>query len=593
MAAAAAALAAAPHARAGDPIEDPIPAPIETGDITVKLILLTDGLTAPNWGTHAPGHSGRLFVTDQDGILWNVDLESGARSVFLDVSGIIVELGAFGEGTFDERGLLGVAFDPEYQETGLVYTYTSQPVDGEADFSTMPDGEEPNHQTVITEWHVANPADPDATVDPDSARELLRVDEPQFNHNAGAMNFGPDGMLYIALGDGGRADDQGIGHSEQGNGQDLTNPLGDILRIDPSGDNSANGQYGIPADNPFINTNGAVDEIYAYGFRNPFRFSFDSETGDLYVGDVGQNAIEEIDIVVSGGNYGWRVKEGTFLFDPNGDQQGFVFQDSPGDPPDMIDPIAQYDHDEGIAIIGGFVYRGDANQVLDGRYVFGEFATTFSNDGRLFYLAEDNTIFEFDLFGQDAFGLSLLGMGRDANGEVYFLANGTGIPFEETGVVFGAFAGRLASVDEAAVALGSIASGGVEDLAESDDVSLETVSEPGFGAFEANVVDLRIVGHSDLAAPDAAYIAVESRLDNPGGMSRWRLERWSTGGFATIAQHPVGVTDERRETLVADIGPFVRNADGRIELSLRTTVVATFTPNGFRWFVDQVEVLVN
>jgi glucose/arabinose dehydrogenase len=418
-------------------LDDPIPATIRKAGAPIRLAVVATGLTAPNWGTAAPGQPGRLFVTDQVGILWAIDLASGNKSVFLDVSARLVELGVAGPGSFDERGLLGVAFHPDYETNGLLYTYTSEPESEPADFSTMPPGTPANHQSLIIEWHVPEPGDPASVVDPGSARILLRIDEPQFNHNAGCLNFGPDEMLYISLGDGGAADDQGTGHSPQGNGQDTSNVLGKILRIDPQGNNSANGNYGIPADNPFVGQAGFVAEIFAYGFRNPFRFSFDAQpggTGQLLVGDVGQNDIEEVDVVVAGGNFGWRVKEGTFLFDPNGADPGFVTANSPNQPPELIDPIAQYDHDEGLAIIGGFVYRGSAIPSLRGRYVFGEFARTFSNDGRLFFL-QGSTVREFRLVGQDALGMSLLGMGQDANGELYALVNGTGTPFGDSGMV--------------------------------------------------------------------------------------------------------------------------------------------------------------
>ncbi|HUU85283.1 MAG TPA: CHRD domain-containing protein [Phycisphaerae bacterium] len=330
------------------PLTNPIPDVIAAGDLHIQLETVATGLTAPNWGTFAPGDTDRLFVTDQDGTLWAIDLDTGTKDVFLDVSARLVELGVFGPDSFDERGLLGVAFHPDYLSNGLLYTYTSEPVAGEADFSTMPFGFDPNHQTVILEWQVPNPADENSVVDPNSARELLRIDEPQFNHNAGAMTFGPDGQLYIVLGDGGARDDKDggppvvgdpvVGHGCIGNGQDTDTILGTLIRIDPLGNNSRNGQYGIPGDNPFVGLDG-LDEIYAYGFRNPFRFSFDSLTGNLYVGDVGQNDIEEIDLVVSGGNYGWNYKEGTFFFVANGNEPGYV-TDMPLDVPGgLIDPI--------------------------------------------------------------------------------------------------------------------------------------------------------------------------------------------------------------------------------------------------------------
>ena len=432
-------LTVAGSAVAQDPLEDPIPEPIAEGQIPVMLETVAEGMTAPNWGTAVPGCAslkGRLVVTDQDGILWAVNLATGEKSVLLDVSDRLVSLGVAGPGTFDERGFLGVAFHPKFADNGLLYTYTSEPVAGPADFSTMPEGETPNHQSVVLEWQIPEPCNPDAVVDPDSARELLRIDEPQFNHDAGALTFGPDGMLYIALGDGGAADDQGVGHVPGGNGQDPSNILGSIIRIDPQGSNAANGEYGIPADNPFVGEPSFVEEIFAYGLRNPFRFSFDARTGEMLIADVGQNDIEEISVGVAGGNYGWRLKEGSFCFDPNGSDPGFVYECEPGEvPPDLIDPIAEYDHDEGIAIVGGFVYRGEEIPPLRGRYVFGDYFHPASGSGRLFYLQKDNRILEFPLVGQDALGLSVLGFGQDVSGELYVLVNETGTPFGDTGVV--------------------------------------------------------------------------------------------------------------------------------------------------------------
>ena len=425
--------AAPSSARIG--LDDPIPRPIYKRNVTVILRTVATGLTAPNWGTFAPGGNPiKLYVTDQTGTLWSINVVTGSKSIFLDVSNRLVDLFVF-----DERGLLGVAFHPDYGANGLLYTYTSEPVDGAADFSTMPDGIQADHQSVVAEWRVIDPQAADSVVDPSTRREILRVDQPQSNHNGGALNFGPDGMLYISFGDGGGGDDQGTGHGDNGNGQDAGNVLGAILRIDPLSSGSANGQYGIPDDNPFVGQPDFVDEVFAYGFRNPFRFSFDSATGNMYVADVGQNDIEEIDIGVSGGNFGWNHKEGTFFFDDNGPGPGFVTDIDPGVPPGLIDPVAQYDHDEGVAVIGGFVYRGRRNSVLRGRYIFGEFSRTI-NDGRLFYFVWPNwtgrnRIAELRIFGRENLGKSLLGFGQDARGEIYVLANDFGLPSGETGVV--------------------------------------------------------------------------------------------------------------------------------------------------------------
>ncbi|MDQ4026474.1 MAG: PQQ-dependent sugar dehydrogenase [Actinomycetota bacterium] len=429
------------------PLADPVPQDIERSEIRVRLKTVATRLTAPNWGTFNGIHRNRLFVVDQDGILWSINLVSGRKRIFLDVSDLLVPLGAFGPGTYDERGFLGVAFHPDYAENGLLYTYTSEPATEEPDFSTMPPGVPPDHQNVVREWRVSNPTRSTATVRPGS-RELLRVDWPQFNHNAGALNFGPDGLLYISMGDGGGADDQDgqlfsgevvVGHGRRGNGQNPSNPLGDILRIDPLGSNSANGQYGIPDDNPFVGRSGFLPEIFAWGFRNPFRFSFDSATGELWAGDVGQNDVEEVDIVLPGRNYGWRIKEGPFRFCPAGfgevedHSDGFVFEFSPGTPRRLVDPIAYYDRDEGVAVIGGFVYRGSAIPELEGHYVFGDLSRSHENFnlGQLLTLTEDGRVVRLR-----ALNNAVLGLGQDASGELYLLVHNTGgEPFGATGKV--------------------------------------------------------------------------------------------------------------------------------------------------------------
>jgi len=420
----------------GQPVDNPIAEAVEFGDLSVRLTVVADGLVAPNWGIPAPGDDDHLYVVDQAGSLAQIDLTTGGIREFLNTGDRLVELGAFGPGSFDERGFLGVAFHPDYMSNGLVFTYTSEPATPAPDFSTLPQGTAPNHQSVITEWRVPDPADPDAVVDPNSARELLRIDQPQFNHNGGAVNFDADGLLYISVGDGGGADDgqPPLGHSAEGNGQDTSNPLGALLRIDPLGADSASGEYGIPPTNPFV-AGGGLPEIYAFGLRNPFRFSFDTATGELFLTDVGQNDLEEINIGQAGGNYGWNIKEGTFFFQPNGEDDGTVTDVDPGSPDDLIDPIAQYDHDEGLAIVGGFVYRGTAIPELQGRYVFGDF-TGIGDGGRVFFLDDDQQIVELRIEDGQTESLSILGFGQDASGEIYLMGNLTGTPFGQTGVVF-------------------------------------------------------------------------------------------------------------------------------------------------------------
>jgi glucose/arabinose dehydrogenase len=452
----------------GNEILDPIPTPIVQGGYQIGLQTVADGFVNPVLGVAAPDDSERLFVIDQPGQMWAVNLDTGDKSVFLDLSARMVTLGLFGI-NYDERGFLGATFAPDYFDSGLIYTHQSEPADVPADFSTMPAGIAADHQGVVTEWRVPNPEDPTSVVDPNSARVLIRIDQPQFNHNGGAVVFGPDKMLYISVGDGGGADDQGsggdnVGHSPAGNGQDTSNVLGTVLRIDPQGDNAPNGQYGIPEGNPFVDedeledgdvggqagcADNYCDEIYAYGFRNPWRVSFDDDRDEvMMVADVGQNDIEEVDMVRSGGNYGWRIKDGSFCFDDNGTESGFVTDAQFTGPPDIIDPVAQYDHDEGISITGGFVYRGKAIKRLRGHYVFGDWAPSFTQPlpGRLFYLEngelegtdddQSSGILEFQIPGStNGVGTKINGFGQDADGEIYVIGSEFGLLIGNTGRV--------------------------------------------------------------------------------------------------------------------------------------------------------------
>jgi glucose/arabinose dehydrogenase len=420
----------------------PNPAPILEGSVRVRLRPIASGLTAPNWGVAAPGDDTHLYVSDQDGILWRINLISGEKNNFLDLSSRLVSLGISGADSFDERGLLGFAFAPDFQTSGFMYTYTSEPADGSSDFSTIPSGSQADHKSVILELELSRDENVQLPVVPDSPpRSILEIEQPQFNHDGGGLNFGPDGFLYISLGDGGGADDVDgqpafagpmIGHGS-GNGQDTSNPLGALLRIDPTTRNAANGRYGIPSDNPFVAQNDALDEIFAYGLRNPFRFSFDTADGTLLLADVGQNDIEEVNVIVAGGNYGWNRKEGNFVFDPNGNAAGFIDKTATS-PDDTIDPIAEYDHAEGLAIIGGFVYRGKTVESVKGQYVFGDFQDPEATNGRIFY-SGDGKIEEFQLTLSDKLNVNVMGFAQDAHGEIYLLGNETGVPFGDTGVV--------------------------------------------------------------------------------------------------------------------------------------------------------------
>jgi glucose/arabinose dehydrogenase len=413
---------------------NPIPALIPHGPQRIELQLVASGLVSPNFLVSAPDGTDRQFILDQTGRIRIIQNGTLLATPFLDVTSLLVTPNA----NFDERGLLGLAFDPGFANSASpgfrrIFTYTSQPVSsGTADltdqYATTID-----HHAVICSWRV-NAANPNV-VNTASRIDILRIEKPQANHNGGTVAFGPDGFLYISLGDGGGANDNNLnGHNPlTGNGQDPNIALGKILRIDVNGTNATNGKYGIPPTNPFA-VSGGVKEIFALGLRNPYRFSFNGP--DLLVGDVGQNRVEELNRVELGKNYGWRQKEGTFKFNP---ADGTVSDDLTGVPAGLTDPIAQYDRDEGISIIGGYVYNGTLLPALNGKYIFGDFARAIANpSGRLFYY--DFTAAEFREFiigrADRALGLYVKGMGQDQNGEVYVLGTTAVGPTGTTGVVY-------------------------------------------------------------------------------------------------------------------------------------------------------------
>jgi glucose/arabinose dehydrogenase len=285
---------------------------------------------------HAPDNTNRIFVVEQAGVIsvFPNDPAAAAKKQFLDIQSKVDDEG-------NEEGLLGLAFHPEYQSNGYLYVnYTAS---------------NPN-RTVISRFKLS--ADPDKA-DVASEQVIMTFEQPYSNHNGGQVSFGPDGFLYIAVGDG------GSGGDPHDNGQNRATLLGSILRIDVN--KAENGkQYGIPADNPFAgNTNGYREEIYAYGLRNPWRFSFDSENNRLWTADVGQNAFEEIDIVESGGNYGWNTMEGKHCFEPRNNCNAA----------NLKLPIHEYGRDQGISITGGFVYHGPTLSELKGDYIYADYAT--------------------------------------------------------------------------------------------------------------------------------------------------------------------------------------------------------------------------
>jgi glucose/arabinose dehydrogenase len=407
--------------------------PIPKNGTAVDLQPMVTGLVAPIDVQGIADGSGRLFITDQAGQIQEIKNGVLQSTPFLDVSSRLAPFrtaGTTGQITYDERGLLGFAVDPDFNNQGTagfhkVYTYTSEPgSSGTADYG-IPAGSPANspvdHHEVLAEWTV-DPNNPDR-VDPTSRVELLRVASSNFNHDGGTIAFGPDKMLYMSLGDGGAANDVGNGHVVGvGNGQTTAagNLLGKILRIDPHGTNSPNGKYGIPAGNPFVGDSTKAPEIFAYGLRNVYRFSFDrGGNHDLIAGDVGQNDIEEVDKITNGANFGWNTKEGTFLFSPaNNGPTG----NSPGSPAGLTDPLLEYDHTQGSAVVGGFVYRGTKMPDLVGKYIFADYASAIgAGGGRLFYAdLTTGQITEFANYQSELpAGSYIKGLGEDQNGEIY------------------------------------------------------------------------------------------------------------------------------------------------------------------------------
>lgn len=292
--------------------------------------VVVEGLESPIGIAHADDGSERLFVIEQGGRIQLVEDGSDSAQVFLDISDRLVSGG--------EQGLLGLAFHPSYEDNGRLFVnYTDR-----------------NGDTVVSEFHAA-----DDSADPESERVLLQIDQPFDNHNGGHLAFGPDGYLYIATGDG------GSGGDPENNGQSLDTLLGKLLRIDV--DARDEGPYGIPQDNPFVEDDEARPEIWAYGLRNPWRFSFDRKNDDLWIGDVGQGEFEEVNREPAGSsggrNYGWRPMEGASCYEDDCDPERYVA------------PVMTYSHDFGCSITGGYVYRGDRYENLRGAYITADYCS--------------------------------------------------------------------------------------------------------------------------------------------------------------------------------------------------------------------------
>ncbi|NKC11356.1 MAG: hypothetical protein GKR94_03870 [Gammaproteobacteria bacterium] len=388
--------------------------------LDAKLELVAEGLTAPMLLLSPPDDSKRRFIVEQIGLIKIVQADGTLLDQpFLNIRSALVEL----LGDFDEQGLLGMAFHPDYENNGLFYIAYSAPLRGDADLGKQLWYA---HTNMVVEMRVS--ADDPDVADHYYARTITKIDWPQFNHNGHWIGFGPDGYLYISTGDGGYANDWGIGHHvTKGNGQDLSSLLGKMLRVDVNSKHP----YEVPEDNPFVGNDEVAPEIFAYGFRNPWRCAFDmGGDKELFCGDVGQNAYEEIDIVRKGGNYGWRLKEGSHCFDYLNPNKHPASCDDAG----MIDPIIEYNNCnvtedcKGISITGGYVYRG-SHTAWDGKYFFGDWSKQFPvKDGRLYVATKNGSEWNMEdvnITNMQNFNSYVLAFGQDGDGEVYVMATDT------------------------------------------------------------------------------------------------------------------------------------------------------------------------
>ena len=363
------------------PVETPLESPVETPDAfvpkTYGLVEAYRNLVFDEPLAYASAHdgSGLSYVVERTGKIkvFRNAADVDKAEVFLDLSEKVYSRG-------QEQGLLGLAFDPGFKENGYFYVnYTT------------------TDSTVISRFK--RNKDRDGSADASSEKVLLTFGQPYANHNGGVLEFGPDGYLYIGTGDG------GSGGDPQGNAQNLRSFLGKILRIDVRGEEDGK-PYGIPADNPFKGSaEGYLAEIYAYGLRNPWKISFDPERNLMIAADVGQDKIEEIDIIENGGNYGWNAYEGTHPYD----------RSSPVDPDTLIMPVHEYSHQEGESVTGGFSYYGKRNKSLWGTYVYGDFIS-----GRIWALHLDSAqkATNHELLDSD---LKISSFGLDDEGELYIL----------------------------------------------------------------------------------------------------------------------------------------------------------------------------
>ena len=433
---------------------------VANADVSIKLEPYVTGVNAPLVMVSPPGDD-RKFVVEQFGRIRIIDADGQlASDPFLDIRDRIVPLW----GDFDERGLLGLAFHPDFKNNGKFYVAYSAATNFQNDLEKLFWWD---HTNVVAEYTVSKD-DPDKA-DRETERRITSIDWPQFNHNGHWIGFGKDGFLYISTGDGGYANDWGIGHNvTDGNGQDPTSLNGKILRIDVNKQEDGK-NYGIPADNPNVGDDDDAPEIFAMGLRNPWRCSFDMADGTtLICADVQQNSFEEVNIITNGANYGWRKMEASKCFD----------YAKPDDHPETCDaanlvpPIIEYENCTarpqncmGISVTGGYVYRGK-HADWNGKYIFGDWSKSFGEmDGQIFFATrggDGKWMMELADTGMDKVPY-VLAFAQDNGGEVYALTSLTTGPWGSLDTIY-----RIVPGDGGTAAAGTGAGGAEGASAEQN-----------------------------------------------------------------------------------------------------------------------------
>lgn len=412
----------------------PLTAPAQfTALPKVALKVIAEGFTAPIALSEMTDGSGRFMIADQLGLIRV--LEKDGRLVDEPLLDLRSKIDPARNQGMEERGILGLALHPQFKSNHKFYTVYSAPL--------RPSGPTGwSHTMRVSEFQI-DPGNP-LQAKAGSERVVLEIDEPLWNHNSGRIGIGPDGFLYLTVGDGGAPNDTGVGHADVGNGHTLTTLLGKMLRLDLDGS-----PYNIPKDNPYADGKSGRPEIYAYGLRNSWGFSWDrGGTHELFLADVGQDIWEEVNMIVNGGNYGWRVKEGSAFFNPDTPLQSPQTGPKAGaDGKPFIDPILTYKNarafprdpqSRGSTVVGGYIYRGKAFPNLVGKYVFGDWAKNWISDGQIFVATRTAgspsgwTMERAEIEGHPAgnIGAYLWAYGEDEAGELYLLATGANTAIE-------------------------------------------------------------------------------------------------------------------------------------------------------------------